>query len=300
MLFRLIFLFLLTNVSLFAQKPHHFWSNDTLFNETRFYASTGGVLTGSLALYTYLGVVWYGELPKGRFHTFNDFHEWKQMDKFGHCFSAYQESRGMITLLKWSGVKRSKVILWGGLTGFLLQSPIEIFDGFSPKWGASWGDLGANALGSSLAITNELLWNEQRFQLKFFFFPSDYAQKYPEKLGKTIGEQLFKDYNGQTYWLSCRLHSFLPDGKFKHYYPRWLNISVGYGAKGLIGGYGYEPQQIIDSREYRRILIGIDIDLANIRTKSGFLKALLGAANTIHIPLPAIEISKNGVRGAFF
>lgn len=300
MLFRLILLFLLPNISLFAQKPHRFWQNDTTFNASRFYTTSGSVLIGSLALYTYLGVVWYGELPKGRFHTFNDFPEWKQMDKFGHCLSAYQESRGMITLLKWSGVKRSKVILWGGLTGFLLQSPIEIFDGFSPKWGASWGDLGANALGSGLAITNELLWNEQRLQLKFLFYPSEYAQTYPDKLGRTFGEQLFKDYNGQSYWLSCRVHSFLPEGKLKQIYPRWLNFAVGYGAKGLIGGYGIEPQQIIDSREYRRILIGLDIDLANVKTKSGFLKALFGAVNTIHIPLPALEFSKHGIRGTFF
>ena len=288
------------NNVLLAQREVGFWDVDTTFNAKRCTYAISGVALGAGAMYTYLGAVWYEGIPRGRFKWFNDFHEWKQMDKMGHALGAYQESRAMISLLKWSGVKRNKVILWGGLTGLLLQSPIEIFDGFSPKWGASWGDLIFNASGSALAIGNELLWDEQRIQLKFFFFPSEYPNKYPAKLGYTFGEKLFKDYNGQSYWLSFRVHSFLPEGRFKELYPKWLNLSVGYGAKGLIGGYDQEPVSVINEREYRRWLVSLDIDLANIKTKSAFLRTLLGAANVIRLPLPALEFNRNGVGVAFW
>src|SRR5688500_6943502 len=41
----------------------------------------GGVMAG---LYT----AWYTDYPQTSFHTFNDWPEWKQVDKVGHVYSA--------------------------------------------------------------------------------------------------------------------------------------------------------------------------------------------------------------------
>jgi hypothetical protein len=47
-------------------------------------------------------------------------------------------------------------------------------------------------------------------------------------------EQMLKDYNGQTYWLSVNLHSFYKGSKI----PKWLNLAIGYGANGMLTGNG--------------------------------------------------------------
>lgn len=291
-IFQISILWLITS-NLIAQKS--FFEPDSNYNPHRVMGlslSSGIMVT---CLYGYLGYEWYGNSTQGKFHFFNDSHEWKQMDKLGHAFTAYQESRAAITLLKWAGIKKHKALWIGSFTGIALQCPIEIFDGFSTKWGASVPDLIANTLGSSLALGNQLLWDEQRIQLKFSFLPSGYAKLYPNKLGKSLPEQILKDYNGQTYWLSFRVKSFLPEGNFKKKYPGWLNICIGHGAGGMIGGYGMDPLDEIEKREFRRFYLGLDVDLSRIKTKNYFLKALLGGLNCIRIPFPAIEFNRNGV-----
>jgi hypothetical protein len=76
--------------------------------------------------------------------------------------------------------------------------------------GAS-GDIIANASGTALFVSQELLWKEQRITPKFH--TTQYAQYRPNVLGSSLAEQMLKDYNGQTYWLSVNLHSFYKGSK---------------------------------------------------------------------------------------
>ena len=122
----------------------------------------GGAMVG---LYS----AWYKDYPQGKFHFFNDNKEWLQMDKIGHALSAYAESKASTEVWRWTGISRNKRILLGGLSGATYQTIIEILDGYSTEWGWSWGDFTANALGSGLLISQELLWDEQRVDLKFSF-----------------------------------------------------------------------------------------------------------------------------------
>jgi hypothetical protein len=80
----------------------------------------------------------------------------------------------------------------------------------------------------------ELLWKEQRITPKFSFHTTQYAQYRPNVLGSSLAEQMLKDYNGQTYWLSVNLHSFYKGSKI----PKWLNLAIGYGANGMLTGNG--------------------------------------------------------------
>jgi hypothetical protein len=59
-------------------------------------------------------------------------------------------------------------------------------------------DIIANASGTALFV----LWKEQRITPKFSFHTTQYAQYRPNVLGSSLAEQMLKDYNGQTYWLS--------------------------------------------------------------------------------------------------
>jgi len=252
----------------------------------------GGSLIG-------LNELWYKNYPRSSFHFFDDNSEWLQMDKIGHVTTSYYIGRVGVGLLKWSGVERKKAIWYGGMLGSLYQSTIEVLDAYSKEWGFSIGDFAANTLGSLLVVGQELAWDEQRVTLKFSFQKSEFAPYRPNLLGKNIQENILKDYNGQTYWLSINPSSFMKkDTKF----PSWLNIAFGYGANGMTGGKINPPFFDINSNQlyfnrYRQYYLSLDVDLTRIKTKSLFLKTVFQTIGFIKIPAPALEFNRNGVNG---
>lgn len=228
--------------------------------ESAVYAST------MYGLYT----LWYKDYPQGRFHWFGDGREWLQMDKAGHTMTAYEIGRFGIEAFKWSGLEQRKAALYGGLVGWTYQATIEVFDGFSAQWGASASDLLANTIGTGLVVGQELAWNEQRAQLKVSAHLTSYARYRPNTLGSTFAERIFKDYNGQTYWLSVSPGAWMrEESKF----PKWLAVSVGYGADGMIGGTA-NPVADADMnpfprfRRTRQYYLSLDIDFTRLDRKS--------------------------------
>lgn len=268
-------------------------------NKTRiaFIIGTEAALyTGSLIG---LNELWYKNYPRSAFHFFNDDKEWLQMDKVGHVTTAYYIGRIGIGFFKWGGMERKKAIWYGGMLGSVYQTTIEVLDGYSKEWGFSTGDFAANTAGSFLVVAQELLWDEQRLVLKYGFQKSGYARYRPNILGSTLREELLKDYNGQTYWLSLNPASFM---KHATWFPPWLNIAAGYGANGMIGGYSNPPLadengNALTFERYRQFYLSLDIDLTRIKIRSPFLKSVLMAIGFIKIPAPALEFNKYGVKG---
>lgn len=235
----------------------------------------------------YLGTSWYNNFSS--FHFFDDGGEWLQMDKIGHGWTTYQISRNAYTVFRWTGLDDKHSVWYAGLMGFSIVSSVEILDGFSPDWGASISDLTANFLGSSLCVSQGLLWKEQRIQPKLSFHRTSFAKQRPDLLGNGLQEEFFKDYNGQTYWLSFRVNSFLRDGRFEDRYPDWLNLAFGYGGEGMIGGYRQDPKEVVGAREYRQYYLSLDIDFTQFKVKSNFLKIAFGVLNMVHLPMPAVQ-----------
>ncbi len=243
----------------------------------------------------YLNQAWYQQYSSGSFHTFNDNDEWKSMDKCGHSLSTYQTGRLMMQAMNWAGCTKKNQILIGGLSGFAYMSVIEMMDGYSKGWGFSWGDMAANTLGSSLAISQKILFDKQPLQLKFAFSPSPYAQYRSDLLGKSFSEQLLKDYNGQTYWLSINPTSFI---KNETKFPNWLSFAFGYGANGMIGARNNniviqdDEGNIKTFKRYPQYYFSLDADLTRIKTKSKLLRAIFCWINIIKIPFPNVELSE--------
>jgi len=239
-----------------------------------------------------LNQVWYADYPRSDFHFINDNAEWLQMDKAGHLFSTYHLASFGANAMKWSGASRKKQLIYGATLGLALMTTVEVFDGYSTNWGASLGDVAANISGTALFVSQELLWNEQRIIPKFSFHTTPYASRRPNVLGSSLQEQLLKDYNGQTYWLSVNISSFIKNSKV----PKWLNIAFGYGAEGMITGNDELVNTIFlpESKRYRQFYLSLDVDLTKIETKSHFVKTILTIFNTIKIPAPAIEIKGCG------
>jgi hypothetical protein len=238
-----------------------------------------------------LNQLWYADYPKSNFKTINDNAEWLQMDKIGHVYSAYHLGSFGADALKWSGASKKSQLLYGATLGFVFLSTVEVFDGYSSQWGFSYGDLAANAGGTALYVSQELLWKEQRIIPKFSFHTTVYASARPNVLGSTFTEQIIKDYNGQTYWLSANLHSFFKQSKL----PKWLNLAVGYGAEGMITGQDELVNTVFlpEKERIRQFYVSFDADLTKIKTKSHVLKTIFFIFNTIKIPAPTIEISSS-------
>lgn len=295
----LAILFVLFGMSLHSQskieqilKP-----SDTLNTKrknTVFIAETaflGGTLLG-------LSQLWYKDYPHSGFHFINDNNDWLQMDKTGHFFSTYHLGRFGAESLAWSGASKKQQLLYGSTVGFAFMSVVEVFDGFSAEWGASWGDVVANAAGTGLYVSQELLWEEQRIVPKFSFHTTKYASLRPNTLGASWNEQILKDYNGQTYWLSVNLHSFAKESKI----PQWLNLAFGYGADGMVSGNNETlPEELMAfNNRNRQFYLSLDVDLTKIKTNSHLLKTVFSVFNTIKVPAPTLEINQFGsVKGHF-
>lgn len=236
-----------------------------------------------------LNQLWYADYPKSNFHFINDNSEWMQMDKVGHLYSSYHIGRFGAEALNWSGVSNKSQLIYGASLGFVFLTAVEVMDGFSEEWGASMGDVVANATGTALYVSQELIWKEQRIIPKFSFHTTQYSNYRPDLLGSTTQEQILKDYNGQTYWFSANLHSFSNKSKI----PKWLNVALGYGAEGLIGENDDKNALIfpIKPEKYKQFYLSLDLDLTKISTKSHFLMTVFSVLNTVKIPAPTLEYS---------
>nr|WP_281920850.1 DUF2279 domain-containing protein [Flavobacterium collinsii] len=264
--------------------------SDTLNNKRQ---NTVIVTEATLASVTLLGLnqLWYADYPRSNFHFINDNNEWLQMDKVGHMYSAYHLGRFGAEMMNWSGADQKKKLIYGAGLGFAFLTAVEVLDGFSTEWGASSGDIIANATGTALYVSQELLWKEQRITPKFSFHTTHYANLRPKVLGSSLNEQLLKDYNGQTYWLSVNLHSFAKESKI----PKWLNVAFGYGADGMLTGnlQNDNPDFTQNPKRFHQIYLSFDVNLTKIETKSHFLKTIFSVFNTIKIPAPTLEYSAN-------
>lgn len=247
----------------------------------------GGLTAGSLV---YLNRVWYSQYNSGKFHYFDDSQEWLQMDKVGHFHSTFQISNLTMKAFDWAGFNTKKKLFISGTLGYGYMTAIEIMDGYSKGWGFSWADMGANTLGTALAIGQEAAWKEQRFNLKIGFHQTKYAMYNPELLGKDLSEQMLKDYNGQTYWLSVSPFTFIRSDKKL---PKWLALSFGYGADGMLGAnYNVitdDEGNLIKFDRIRQYYFSLDIDLSKIKTRSKIVNAILNSFNILKIPAPTIE-----------
>ena len=290
-LFAIIVLILL-NKPAFSQK-------DSLNNQ-RVWLVAGthaAIWTGS---YIALNKAWYANYPKSKFHFFNDLREWKQMDKVGHIWTAYQINRGSSQMWKWAGLSDKRATIYGAIASTAYQTMIEVQDGFSEQWGFSWSDMAANIVGTGVYTAQQLTWREQRISIKMSYhqpkYPDDLIKRRNELYGEGTAERILKDYNGQTYWASFNIKSFAKQSNW----PAWLNIAAGYGVENILGGFENSWEDngtilykyaIIRKRQY---YLSPDIDFTKIKTNSKFLKTVFFVLNAVKVPAPALMIDSKG------
>jgi hypothetical protein len=271
-------------------------------NHSRKWISAGIHATAYGGSLLVLNEAWYKDYARRSLHSFDDSREWQQVDKLGHAWGAYHVTKGSAALWKWSGLNEHQATWIGGLSSLGYLTIIEFLDARSVKWGWSWADMAANVLGSGLYITQQTAWNEQKIQFKFSFHgkkydPGELNTRADELYGKSWYERMLKDYNGQTYWLSLNLRSVLKNSNL----PGWIDLSLGYGADGMYGGFGNQwtdKAGIVINRSdiprIRQFYLSPDIDLTKIKTNSRFLRTVLSALNGFKFPAPALMINSKG------
>lgn len=283
------------------------------FDSKRFWIVTGSgaALYGAITYGLYN--TWYSDYDRGPFRTIDDWPEWMQMDKAGHTFTAYQYARYVQAGAEWTGMNKRKAAWTSFGVSTLFQGTLEMLDAYSEGWGFSWSDIGANTLGASFHLGQELLWEEQRILLKVSSTlkgPPDIPITnvngatsnlgYVSRLryGSGMIERFLKDYNEQTVWLSINPRSFMRKSNI----PAWLNIAVGYGAQNVYGAYGNSWSQDGQSfsygaPRYRQWFLSPDIYFSRIPTKKRWVRFLLGSLDFFKFPAPALEYSNGSFKG---
>lgn len=245
----------------------------------RFWTGIGLSYAG---IYALPFISWYDWRTARGWRLFNDGGEWQQMDKLGHVWTTYHLSWTYYDWARYNGYPEKRARWLAALLALGFQASIEVVDGFFPKWGASLWDAAANAAGTGLFLLSQYS-HPWRVEMRFSFFPSPYAAQRPDALGRGAA-QVLKDYNGQTYWLVF-LHERLPVG-----------LAVGHGARGMLGGYGREPQSVIQAREWRRWIVSLDPHWEHLLRRPRWAIRIFVAIKT---PFPGIVYERSALRVAW-
>ena len=145
------------------------------FSKARFWGCVGIGTTLYAGASIGMWESWYKDYELTSFHTFNDMGEWNDMDKIGHMVTAYNESILLYRGALWTGMGKRAAMWTGAGIAFGLQLTVEMMDGFSEKWGFSWGDIAFNTIGIGAFVGQELIWEEQRILFKM----SSWRPQYP-------------------------------------------------------------------------------------------------------------------------
>ena len=281
-------------VSLYFCLPANAQKSDSLnlrlCSKYSFYTGTALAFSGiSIGLY----YSWYKPYARNQFRFFNDAAEWKGMDKIGHFGSAWFLSQTLFRAGLGSGLNRTEAQRYSAISVWSWMTAIEVMDGFSAGWGFSWYDLAANTGGIALSSLQNKNYLHPDIRICYSWEAGTLSSLRPEMLGRNVPERMLKNYNEQRYWLSLPLHVFYTKA------PKWLCISFGYSANGMLGAreniWSQKDGTLSDYRFINRhstYRFSIDLDLRHIHTKNKFIRSALHAISWIKIPAPQLTYSK--------
>lgn len=244
------------------------------------------VLQYSLAAYTltsfYVEYQWWWEGNYQKFRYENDgFLDNYSLgvDKAGHFYTSYFYFQTLYEFMEWGGFDKTTCMITSIAVPALYAISIELNDGFT-FYSFSGYDLTANFLGIGYGALQRQYPILDHFKFKWSYYPSG---KIPLDGKFSISD----DYDGHLYWLSMDIHGILP-ASMKGYWPKFLNVSVGYGAinvshrDGLITSHGPKMQ---------KFAVSLDYNLGSIDVEDGLLNVFRNIADYFHYPAPGVKMS---------
>jgi hypothetical protein len=250
-------------------------------NKTKL-AIVGGTALGIMAgIHVYQTNGWWKDNRRS-FHFQEDLKYGLSVDKLGHFYGASVGTFIISRALRWADFSESSSLLWGAGVAALFQTYVEVQDGFS-TWGFDRVDFAANIGGAFYPVGQHYVPFLRNFDFKFSYQPSPLVNE-----GGGVGFQgqkhiMFDDYEGQTIWLGAKVNNLVPKS-IEQYWPDWLGLAVGYGARDILKN----PHSVY--------IIGLDYDMTEIiPDDTWFLKTLGQALNFIRFPAPAVRISPSAI-----
>src|SRR5437867_3562575 len=200
-------------------------------------ALVGGTLLSSMAaIHIYQQSGWWKD-NRAPFHFQEDLVYGRSVDKIGHFYGAYLMSFVIQKSVEWANVPEEKSLWIGSAGGLLFQTYVEVEDGFS-AWGFDRVDFASDVAGAAWPIGRYYVPYFRNFDLKLSYHPSSL-------LGSAAGSGfrgqqhfLIDDYEGQTLWLSIKIHGLLPES-MRSFWPSFLCVAIGYGARHVAGPDSY-------------------------------------------------------------
>ena len=252
----------------------------------------------SAAVISLVGIneVWYKNYARSDFHFFDDLKEWNGMDKIGHACTSYQLNKISHSLFKKNNIK--KPLLKSSVYTFGYMLGVELLDGYSTEWGFSIYDVIGNGLGTILYTFQERKFKNQPFKIKFSSHKSTYASCRPSLLGENRLQQILKDYNGQTYWLTFNYNE-LWNKRIKLF--DYIDFAFGYSIDGFTGGHN-NPEisscncLINDCNNLKRtsqFIFSVDLNTSKIKNKHPILGKFLLPFDIVKIPFPAFILNNS-------
>lgn len=247
-----------------------------------------GTVAGTFAvIHIYQSKGWWKD-NRSPFHFQEDLKYGLSVDKLGHFYGGIAAAFILRNSFRWAGLSETASLWWGSAGSLLFQTYVEVQDGFS-KWGFDRVDFAADVAGAAWPIAQHHSPFLRNFDFKFSYHPSP-------NLGSAsgvgfVGQQhiIFDDYEGQTLWMSLKVHNLLPQGA-KPFWPEFLQVSVGYGVRNVAKP---DPHSVV--------ILALDIDMTKVIPQSTpFLKLLGEALNFIKFPAPAVQISPRTIWYGFY
>ena len=212
-----------------------------------------------------------------KFHLANDgyFFDYSYgVDKLGHAFGSYLIFHTTYDFLKWAHYDDGTA-LWAAIAVPAAHAiAIELGDGFS-KWAFNPSDLYFNSAGILYGALQTQYPFLRNFNYKWSYFPSAKGGRDDPDWGPA------SDYSGHIYWLAVDVHNLLPEPA-KNYWPKFLNLAVGMGAKNVsFGETGIKKHKFAVALDWKMT----ELPLAG--ETWGVIKNLL---DKIHFPAPGMKV----------
>lgn len=196
------------------------------------------------------------------------------VDKLGHMFSSYLIFSAAYDFLRWAHYDEPTALRAAIAVPALHALAIEIGDGFS-KWAFNFSDLYFNSAGILYGALQTQYPFLRNFNYKWSYYPSVTGGKGDPDWGPA------SDYSGHTYWLAVNVHNLLPEPA-KNYWPKFLNLAVGMGAKNV--SYGET------GRKKHRFAIALDWNMTELPLTGDTWHVIKNLLNKIHFPAPGIKV----------
>lgn len=195
------------------------------------------------------------------------------VDKLGHAYASYLIFHLSHDFMQWAGYD-DRDALWAAIAVPATHAiAIELGDGFA-KWAFNVSDLYFNSAGLAYGVLQVKYPYLQNFNYKWSYFPSASGGKKDPDWGPA------SDYSGHIYWISMDMHNILPEPA-KHYWPKYLNLSVGLGAKNV---------SFADTGDKKhKFAIGLDWNTNAMLPDGDTWQIFKNLINKVRLPAPGIK-----------